>query len=530
MLVRDVAYGQIPRGQRAEKHRLAAEWIESLGRPEDHAEMLAHHYSSALEYARAAGESMDGLVERAREALCSAGDRSFALNAYAAAARSYAAARELWPEEDLERARLAFLLGRARFFAEEAGAEELAEASRLLEAAGDIETAAEAELLISDLNHRRAEAEASTAHLERARALVGDLPASPASAWVAGTTARRLMLAGDVEAAIAAAREALRLAEELGIDELRASALGTIGTSRVWSGDLGGVEDVEKSAGIAAEIGSGSELVRAKGNLMVFTISRGDVRRGADLALELMAIAERYGQAPVLRWFRNVRLTPPYWRGDWDQGIRVADEFIAEVEAGAPHYNAMQFYAYRGHIRLARGDVNAALEDAEKAVAVARLVTDTQQLPRALGLSAFAFAEAGAPDRAAPLVDEAIGLLASGIKMLLAVVGLSSLAEAARILGRSAELRDALGDRFSWSLWADAARAIARDEFVQAAEICDTIGSLPDEALCRLRAAEQFVDQGRRREADEQLGRALAFYRSVGATRFIRRGERLLAL
>ena len=61
----------------------------------------------------------------------------------------------------------------------------------------------------------------------------------------------------------------------------------------------------------------------------VFTISRGDVRRGAELALELMAIAERYGEAPALRWFRNVRLTPPYWRGDWDQAIRVADEFIA---------------------------------------------------------------------------------------------------------------------------------------------------------------------------------------------------------
>ena len=48
VLVRDVAYGQIPRGERAEKHRLAAEWLASLGRAEDHAEMLAHHYSSAL--------------------------------------------------------------------------------------------------------------------------------------------------------------------------------------------------------------------------------------------------------------------------------------------------------------------------------------------------------------------------------------------------------------------------------------------------------------------------------------------------
>ena len=33
LLVRDVAYSQIPRAARAEKHRVAADWIESLGRP-----------------------------------------------------------------------------------------------------------------------------------------------------------------------------------------------------------------------------------------------------------------------------------------------------------------------------------------------------------------------------------------------------------------------------------------------------------------------------------------------------------------
>src|SRR5262249_55243180 len=44
VLVRDVAYRQIPRAARAGKHVQAAGWVESLGRAEDHAEMLAHHY------------------------------------------------------------------------------------------------------------------------------------------------------------------------------------------------------------------------------------------------------------------------------------------------------------------------------------------------------------------------------------------------------------------------------------------------------------------------------------------------------
>jgi class 3 adenylate cyclase len=44
-----------------------------------------------------------------------------------------------------------------------------------------------------------------------------------------------------------------------------------------------------------------------------------------------------------------------------------------------------------------------------------------------------------------------------------------------------------------------------------------------------LRAARELVSAGRRAEADEQLRRALAFYRMVGATRYVREGEALLA-
>ena len=105
-LVRDVAYGQIPRANRAEKHRRTAEWIESLGRPEDHAEMLAYHWRSALDLARAAGEADDMLVERARLALRDAGDRATALNIHATAAAQYEDALALWPEDDAERANL----------------------------------------------------------------------------------------------------------------------------------------------------------------------------------------------------------------------------------------------------------------------------------------------------------------------------------------------------------------------------------------------------------------------------------------
>src|SRR5439155_3561731 len=112
LLVRDVAYGQIPRTARAQKHVRAGEWIESLGRPEDHAEMVAHHYASAVELARSAGGGIDALAPRARTAFREAGDRAARLSALAEAERYYTEAISLtssddpaWPELLLARGR-----------------------------------------------------------------------------------------------------------------------------------------------------------------------------------------------------------------------------------------------------------------------------------------------------------------------------------------------------------------------------------------------------------------------------------------
>jgi hypothetical protein len=65
--------------------------------------------------------------------------------------------------------------------------------------------------------------------------------------------------------------------------------------------------------------------------------------------------------------------------------------------------------------------------------------------------------------------------------------------------------------------------------FEEAADILADMGVIPEEAFVRLRAAEVLLDAGRRAEAAAQLQRALAFYRSVGATAYIRDGESLFA-
>ncbi len=95
-------------------------------------------------------------------------------------------------------------------------------------------------------------------------------------------------------------------------------------------------------------------------------------------------------------------------------------------------------------------------------------------------------------------------------------------------LGRGRDSPTSL-ERAPGSPWVDAALAHAAGDLVRAAEIYAAGGSLPDEAHARLRAAQLFVEQGRRADADRELGRALAFFRGVGATRHVREGEALLA-
>ena len=62
-------------------------------------------------------------------------------------------------------------------------------------------------------------------------------------------------------------------------------------------------------------------------------------------------------------------------------------------------------------------------------------------------------------------------------------------------------------------------------DFAAAATSYANLGLTTYEARACLRAASDLMVAGRRCEADE---RALTFYRSVGATRYIREGEALM--
>ena len=98
VLIRDVAYAGIPRAQRAVKHQKTAEWIEARARDDDVAELVAHHYSRALDLSRTARLESEGLVERTAEAFWRAGERARQVYANAEAAEYFRRALTLLDE------------------------------------------------------------------------------------------------------------------------------------------------------------------------------------------------------------------------------------------------------------------------------------------------------------------------------------------------------------------------------------------------------------------------------------------------
>jgi class 3 adenylate cyclase/tetratricopeptide (TPR) repeat protein len=519
LLVRDVAYGQIPRSERAARHRLAAEWIESLGRAEDHAEMLAHHYLSALELARASGGDDESLVARARAAARDAGDRAFGLNAFPAAARLYSQALSLSQPDDSDREdrpELRFLLARSLHLAADERAEEaLEDASRELQAARRPERAAEAHVFLTEVWWDRGQRDPAFEHLGRAQALVGE-QASPARALVLARAARLQMVAAEPEGAIRAGEEALAIIERFGLEALRVDVLNSVGSARFQLGDPEGLSDLERSIEIGLAIGSHLTAV-SYNNLGTMNLYAGDVRRDRELREESRRVAERFGNARQIRFVRGVLVQHDYYAGRWDEALCEADAFIAECEAGAPHYLESSTRVVRALIRLARDEREAATVDALRAEELARDVKDPQSLLPALGCRLRVEFELGRLENAAGLAAALLacthtaGPIPPGVQM----------AWTAAPLGIADAVREWIEASGFPSLWDLAALAILDGEFQDAADRFDQIGSRADEAYARLRAGE---------EGDRtQLERALAFYRSVGALRYIREGEELRA-
>jgi len=510
-LVRDVAYGQVVRAERAEKHRRAATWVEGLApdRAEDRAELLAYHYRAALSFARAAGTEPAGLAERARGALRDAGDRAAALGGYETAARFHAEALELCADGDAERGQLLLRLGRARCRSDMTGQDQLDAAREALLAAGQPLAAAEAEMLLGELAFLHGRGDQRAAHLDRALALVAGAPPSASKATVLRGAMMHLVVASRSAEARAVGGEVLAMARGLGLVDLEADALGAIGTARVETGDAGGLADLDAAIASFDELGTPGGIVWHL-NLAWAAATLGDLPR-CFVALAAGAVrAERFGS---LRWRRTIelqRVAERYWTGRWEEAVGIVDDLLAEAE---PHYLEWECRLWRGRIRLTRGRLQEAQKDAEAALALAREAGDRQDLDPTRTFLARVLLAAGHRAAARAVADELLAGLGGG--MLGPEVGVD-LGVVLAELGEQGARLDAIA--LPPSPWLDAARAFVGGDPLHAAGVYAAIGSRPDEAAARLAAARRLAADGRATEARAELAAARAFYASVGAT------------
>ncbi|HET7514169.1 MAG TPA: adenylate/guanylate cyclase domain-containing protein [Gaiella sp.] len=410
VLVRDVAYGQIPRAARARRHRAAAAWIETQAgdRVEDLADVLAHHYSEALELARAGGDDAlaDELVPEARRALGLAGSRAASLDA-AAAGGFYRRALELFEPDDHSQAPVLLEAARVNATLSSVTAEEQAtRAADLFRAAGDDLGAAEALLDLSRYAGYRgshADVRASIAEAER---LLERHPPGRVHALLLVRKAGQAMMAGQAAECVDTADKAIEVAERLGDPILGARSLQYRGVARTELGDMGGFEDIDESIARsrrgqpALDTGIGM-LNRADATWMWI-----GAQQGLERHLETQAFDDAHGLRGAWMWSRGESTWMLFDLGRWDEVIAVTDELAAIDDSVGSVMPKILGFPYRVLVREHRGEAAAAGAELDGMLPRAREADDAQLLLPTVAVAAIVVAGRGDSDAAIGFVRE----------------------------------------------------------------------------------------------------------------------------
>jgi class 3 adenylate cyclase/tetratricopeptide (TPR) repeat protein len=411
LLVRDVAYQQIPRAARARKHWSAAKWIERIAedRVADHAEILAHHYADALELARAAG-ALDEAREfegPTRRFLIMAGDRAFALDV-GRAESYYRLALELLPPGHPERTKVLVKAAEAAFFAgrfpdaERRYEEAIAE----LQAQGNVLGVGEAMVSLSFLHGFRGETGRARMLLDEVIELLEQEEPGAELARAYAQIAREHMLSGRWDECLEWSQKALDLAERLAVDDVTVMVRQFRGVSRCEHGDSGGLDDLRQALERSLELGLGQETVRAHINLGGQLWFMEGPAGGLEVHRAGIAFGERRGLMGPVMWAKGESLWMLFDLGEWEELIRLADELIAWEEHHGESYFGVMALSYKARVLVQRGAVQQAAALTEKFVHRARKIEDPQILAPALVIGA-AIEQARADQSAAlDLVEE----------------------------------------------------------------------------------------------------------------------------
>jgi class 3 adenylate cyclase/tetratricopeptide (TPR) repeat protein len=377
LLVRDVCYSQIPRAARSARHRSAAGWIERKAgeRSEDLADVLAHHYLTALELARVAAQTAESqeLEAGAIRYLALAGERALALDVDRAE-RNLAKAIELAPAGHPERAPLL-----ERWAQAARQQNRLSEAKDALEEALAMyaerdETVAAAQVRIQlALVLGRLGDKSGEESIVEAIALLEAEPPGPALVDAYAARANAHFVRSEYEEAVAGAEQALALASKLGLPE-PASALGHRGGVRAYLGERAGLEDIHRALALAIEQGEGRTAAVHHNNLAIAIWQYKGPQPALEMVREGIAFCERRGIAEFALTIAAMSPTFLAELGQPEQALAEAEPVAGRLQAGGnivftePRSMQLRLVAERGdheHAPVSDELVTAARESGE---------------------------------------------------------------------------------------------------------------------------------------------------------------------
>jgi tetratricopeptide (TPR) repeat protein len=233
---------------------------------------------------------------------------------------------------------------------------------------------------------------------------------------------------------------------------------------------------------------------------------------------EAARVGDQLGGFTIARYARAALVGSLIWRGHWDEGLQLAENWIAE-SSGEVATAELPIRRNRARVLAARDEVDRALEDVSVAVDGSRALKDPQTLIPTLGAAARVYLDLGRDADARELAAELIELVRESTDWR--VLDFCLIADR---LGCADELR-MLIERHPATPMRAANLAAASTEWERAAVLLDEIGIASAVADAHSLAATKLESEGRRDDAQDHLEQALTFYRSVRATRYIRECE-----
>jgi predicted ATPase/class 3 adenylate cyclase len=533
-LIRDVSYSQIPRAARAQKHQAMAAWIESSAeRLDDYAEVLAYHYSTALELARALGtQNVKDLSAAAHRSLVAAGERALNLDATNALSL-YRQALELLDRDEPRTPRTLLGAGLACTFL-----------GLFLEAVSYLEQAIAGLSLQHDLSGEqlalehlamvlRMEGRPDEARLLAKRAvelLEQQGPAEELSRAYRTLGAFEWISNQTLEGALISANKAIDVAETCQSQAALAKALDLRGMVRCDMGDLAGIEDLRKAVALGESSGDPDAEIQTCNNFADMMWLTEGPAQGLQLSEKTQSIARAYGHLHDATWAKLGSLFIVYELGNWDRVSLDAREIAAwgqEHGASLITANARIFDAL---IRFHRGDLTGARALQEIFVPTLREADDLEGLAPGLALSALIHAALGENALAHSRIEEyeaktgrALYYRARYLQIVLrAVVVIGDTDRIGRLLCEDDQVpyphdRHCLVTARAIHAEAIGKRDVALNLYTEAAQRWSQYGFAFEQGQALLGAGRCLIAMGRRGDATPNLRKASDIFQTLGA-------------